>query len=435
MEKSTQTSLLVVGDEQLVAWPRVAAISSMVAFSLPTFITGLEVYAGLTVQEGFLALIIGSVLLTLIGGTMGVIGAKTRMSSYLLVRVAFGDKGAGLVNIAFALSLIGWFGVNIDLFSSAVSRLASDFTELTIPEWVIEVVAGLCMVATTVFGFKAINILASLLIPVLAFVTFYMFFVAKGHMSLSEFWLFDKTASLSFSDGVGAIVGAIIIGAIILPDITRFSRHWTGGIHTAFWSYMVVELIVIFVAGFAAAAIGEIEILDLMLALGLGTVAFIIVIAGSWVLNSLNLYSTMLSLEATWPKCKGRGLTCLVGLIGVLAAFLNILDMFISFLVFLAAIFVPVAGIIIADYLFIKPQKYCISTLENNFKFSKPAFIAWSLGAALSVLSDISWVPSVTSIKVLDAILLSAMIYVILYKLLPHPELNNQTATKGEVCE
>lgn len=419
MENSTQMSSLIVRDDQLVAWPRVAAISSMVAFSLPTFITGLEVYAGLTVQQGLLALLIGSVLLTLIGGAMGAIGAKTRMSSYLLVRIAFGDKGAGLVNLAFAISLIGWFGVNIDLFSGAVSRLAEDFTQLTIPEWVIEVVAGLCMVSTTVFGFRAINLLASLLIPILALLTFYLFFVANNHMSLSEYWLFEKTVSFSLSDGVGAIVGAIIIGAIILPDITRFSRHWTGGIHTAFWSYMVVELIVIFVAGFAAAAIGQTEILDLMLTLGLGSAAFVIVIAGSWVLNSLNLYSTMLSLEATWPKCKGKGITVLVGLVGVLAAFLNILDVFISFLVFLAAIFVPVAGIIIADYFFIKPQHYCIARLEQNVQFSKPAFIAWLVGAAMSVLGEQAWMPTVTTINVLDAVILSGVVYVVMYKFFP----------------
>ena len=55
-------------------------------------------------------------MLTIIGCITGSIGARTRLSSYMLVRIAFGDRGASLVNLAFALSLLGWFGVNIDLF-------------------------------------------------------------------------------------------------------------------------------------------------------------------------------------------------------------------------------------------------------------------------------------------------------------------------------
>ena len=106
MEQQSEFSAAPVSDEQLVAWPRVAAVSSMVSFSLPTFITGLEVYQALTISDALWAMLIASILLTVVGGTMGAIGARSRMSSYLLVRIAFGNKGAGLVNMAFALSLM-----------------------------------------------------------------------------------------------------------------------------------------------------------------------------------------------------------------------------------------------------------------------------------------------------------------------------------------
>ena len=95
-----------------------------VAFSLPTFITGLEVYQGLTPWQTILALVIGSAMIFVIGTAMGGIGSETRMSSYLLTRIAFGDYGAGVVNVAFAISLLGWFGININLFADAVSGLS-----------------------------------------------------------------------------------------------------------------------------------------------------------------------------------------------------------------------------------------------------------------------------------------------------------------------
>ncbi|MEP1383909.1 MAG: cytosine permease [Paraglaciecola sp.] len=429
MDNQNEYSSVAVTAEQIVSWPRVAAVSVMIAFSLPTFITGIEVYQGLTVPDTVWALIIGSVLLTIIGGTMGAIGAKTRLSSYLLVRIAFGDRGAGVVNLAFALSLIGWFGVNIDLFSGAVSHLLLDVFEIHIPDSPIEMAAGICMIITTIFGFKAINILASIMVPVLVVVTAMMFWAAYNQLSLEQFWYFEKSATLTLSDAVSAIVGAIIVGAIILPDITRFSKHWTGGVYTAFWAYMVVELIVLFVAAFAAAAIGQSEILSLMLGLGLGLAAFVIVIAGSWLLNSLNLYSTMLSVEATWPKITGKLYTCLFGLAGIIAAFFNILDMFIAFLSFLAAIFVPVSGVIMVDFLFVRREFYNLDSLNNNVKFSPAAFIAWLLGAALAVFSDVAFIPSFTGITVLDAVLISGIVYALLCNVWSTPVKN----VEGEI--
>lgn len=406
----------VVKTTDLVAWPRIAAVSAMVSFSLPTFVTGLEIYQALSIHDALWALLIGSIILTLIGGAMATIGVQSRLSSYLLVRIAFGNSGAGIVNLAFALSLIGWFGVNIDLFSSAVVRLIGAEFGIALPEWPIDIFAGFCMVVTTLYGFKAINILASVMVPILAVVTGMMLFGAIDIMSLDQYLAVEKEASLTLGNGVSAIVGVIIIGAIILPDITRFSNHKRGGIYTVFWSYMVVELFVLFVSGYAATAIQEPEVLNLMLKLNLGFAAFFIVIAGSWVLNSLNLYSTTLSVEATFPKWNKKVVIITLGAVGVLAAFMNILDMFIAFLSFLSDVFVPVAGVIIIDAFFIKPEAYNIKTLQNHFKFSIPAFVAWLIGATFAVFNGVIFTFEVTGITVIDAIVLTSSVYIALMK-------------------
>lgn len=411
MEDGNEFSATPVRDDQLVAWPRVAAVAVMVAFSLPVFVAGLDMYHALTVPDFLIALVVGSALLTFIGATMGAIGARTRMSSYLLVRIAFGDRGAAVVNLAFAVSLIGWFGVNIDLFSGAVIRLGTDLWGVTWPAWPIEIIAGVLMTLTTLFGFRAINILASALAPILALVTVLLLFGSFESHTAAGLMALEKVATLTVSDGVSAVVGGIIIGAIILPDITRFVRQWKGAIHVAFWAYMVVELAVFLVAGIAGAASGKTEILDVMLHFGLGLGAFAIVIAGSWVLNSLNLYSTVLSVQATMPRLKGALTTCVLGGMGILAAFMNILDSFLAFLGFLSIIFVPVAGVIITDYLLIRRAAYTFETLAENRAVSTTGFIAWAAGAALATLISFGHVGSLLGVGVLDSVVLSALLY------------------------
>lgn len=411
MDETSEFDAVAIGDDQLVAWPRIAAVAAMVAFSLPTFITGLEVYHALSPVQALLALTLGSIIIFIIGALMGGIGAKTHMSSYLLVRIAFGDRGAGLVNIAFAISLLGWFGININLFADAAGRLASDVFGWTVPELVWITIASLCMTVTTLVGFKAINLLATAMVPILAIVTGLLIFTSLDTQSFSDFVSADKAASLSFGDGVSAVVGAIIIGAIILPDITRFARHWSGAIYTAFIAYVVVQLAVMCAAALAGGATGEIEILDVMLNMGLGIGAFVIVIAGSWVLNSLNLYSAVLSTKATFPKLGTVMLTLALGAIGIIAGVLNLLDYFVTFLFYLSIIFVPVAGVILVDYFLIRPDRYKIETLEENASFNLKGFATWAIGAVVSILMSEAIIPSLTGMAAMDAALLTGVLY------------------------
>ena len=405
---------VAIGEHQLVPWPRVAAVAAMVAFSLPTFVTGLEVGAGLSLANTFWALLWGSIIIVIIGAVMGVIGARSRMSSYLLVRVAFGDKGAAIVNIAFAISLLGWFGVNINLFMDAVAGLGRDVWEVELPPVGLAIFASFCMTLTTLVGFKAINILASLLVPVLAFVTFMLAKTAMTSQTLPEIMSAEKVETLTTGEGISAIVGAIIIGAIILPDITRFVRHWSGAIYTAVIAYIVVQLAVMGAAALAGATTGQSDILQIMIDMKLGLGAFIIVIAGSWVLNSLNLYSAVLGVKATFPKLKTIALTIGLGAVGVLAALMNILDGFITFLFYLSVIFIPVAGVLIIDALFIRPDVYRIETLNDNRALNWKGFTAWAVGAVFAVLASEAVLPTLTKIAAMDAVILSGLLYIAL---------------------
>ncbi|MGR9091739.1 MAG: purine-cytosine permease family protein [Gammaproteobacteria bacterium] len=402
-----------VPPEHRVGWFRVGLISAMVAFSLPTFVTGAEVYLATDNKSAALSILIGCGMLTLIASICGSIGSRTHLSSYMLARVAFGTKGAALVNIAFAISLLGWFGVNIDLFGGALLRLLQDTLGVSAPVWTVELFAGVVMTTTTIYGFKAINTLSMLLVPVMMIVTVVLVSAALGIRPFDETLTAEQLSEISFGHAISSVVGGVIVGAVIMPDITRFIRHWSGAVYTALLSYGLVQATVMTSGGLAADVLVNDDFLDVLIVMGLSWGAFVIVIAGSWVLNSLNLYSTSLSVEATFPKTENKLLIVGLGALGTVAAFFNILDYFLTFLFYLAIVFVPVAGVIAVDHFFARSSAYFehLETAERNF--SPMALIAWAAGSIVALLGAESII-ELTGIAALDAMFVSAVSYAVL---------------------
>ena len=412
MSEHGEYSTAPVPDDQTVGWARVGIVAAMVAFSLPTFLTGVEVAIAAEPAAALIAILAGNLLLSGIGGVCGAIGARTRLSSYMLVRIAFGRHGAALVNLAFAVSLLGWFGVNIDLFGEAVQRLLADETALAVPEWLVEAAAGTVMTVTTVYGFRAINMLSAVLVPVLIGVTGLLLLQA------TDAGFADRgiaSEQLSFGDAMSTVVGAVIIGAIILPDITRFIRHWRGGVYTAFLCYLVVGSIVQIAGGMAALAFADDDLLNIMILIGLGWAAFAIIIAGSWVLNSLNLYSASLSFQATFEELQGKRWVAVLGVLGTLAAFADILDYFQEFLFYLAIIFTPVAGVIAVDYLWMRQGAYHGDREEKPDLFNWIALAAWAIGAFVALLGVLGFI-RISGVAALDAIVAAAVFHTLAHR-------------------
>lgn len=430
MEPPYDTSQQDIEGDALVSWPRVAAVSAMVSFSIPTFMTGIELFALLSWQQTVITLLIGGMLLTLVGGLMGSIGAITRKNSYMLVRVAFGSLGAQILNLLFAVSLVGWFGLNLDLFSSSVAAILNhDTSELPLTIG-IEAIVGILMILTTMYGFNVINRLSVVLVPIMMAVSAVLLYQSLAITSFEHFTNDMSQAQNSISQGVSLIVGVIIIGAIILPDITRFSRQRRGGVYTAFWSYLIAQSAVIVIAGFAAYALEANNILDVLLALGIGSWSLLIIVAGSWILNALNLYSAELAVNASLPRLKQNLVAIGLGVVGMFAAFANILEIFVLFLSVLTAVFIPVAGIIAVDFFVLNKSAYFLklnseshhaNSLSSeqmsydaqnlNYSGHKSALIAWAVGAGIAGYDLFEPISVVTGIAALDAILVSAILH------------------------
>lgn len=408
LPEQDEFSTHAVPTDARVASFRVAAVASVVSFSLPTLIAGIEVSSGVGPDLTLAAILGGALVIFLIGWLMGSIGARTGFNSYLLVRLAFGDVGARIVNVMFSISLLGWFGINLNLFGLALAGLSEELFGVIPPELLVTIMASLLITLTTIIGFRAINLVSTLMIPVLAFVALALLVTATNQTAPL---VARSGAEISLGDGISAIVGSIVIGSIIMPDITRFLRTSGGALLTSGTSFMIAQPLVMWVAASAAMVLGAEDIISIMLTLGLGLGAFIIIIAGSWVLNALNLYSAVLAVTASFPSLSARTVTVVLGVTGVTAGLLNILDSFVTFLFYLSVIFIPVAGVIIVDHFIARPQAYRVTEVEENQPINRWGLLAWLMGAAVALAASEGFIGSLTRVAALDAMLTAAVLY------------------------
>lgn len=96
-----------------------------------------------------LAMILTQLILGVLGGFTGYISAKTGLNAGMLLGHVFGRYGSIPIMFAIGLSLLGWFGFQLELFSQSITAL------LHIPsEFLVFVIAisGVVMITSGVIG-------------------------------------------------------------------------------------------------------------------------------------------------------------------------------------------------------------------------------------------------------------------------------------------
>ena len=120
-------------------------IGGTIGFAI--FIVAAQIGGSLGYAKAGTAFAIGSLILGIMGAMTSYIGARTRLSTYLLTEFAFGQQGAKIVNLAIAASLIGWYGVISSTLGQATTSMLSESFGIHIPEVLAVIVASALMLS------------------------------------------------------------------------------------------------------------------------------------------------------------------------------------------------------------------------------------------------------------------------------------------------
>lgn len=333
----------------------IATTSAAWVIAVTTLYTGGSLAESMPINQVLLAVGVGLGLVAVIGGLMGHLGAVYGVSTTMLAHHSFGTLGAALLGVVIAVTLgVGWFAWQVSFFATTLHELFPDaiWSE---PRWSM-IWAGALMTLSAFGGFVWLSRLSMVAVPLVLGLAAYGVFIATGSSS-SEAIATSGEQTMSHLVGATAVVGSVIFGAIVLPDVSRFARKGQRGGMTVAAGYAIAGAVVMIAGALMVTSVNvpsvgrTANIPAVMSALGLGWGAFVILLFAQWTTNDSNLYSGSLGLAAItrWPKGL---LVVLMGAAGIVIASFGIQDQFVPFLVLLGTFIPPVAGVVIADYFF-----------------------------------------------------------------------------------
>jgi cytosine permease len=399
-----------VPEGKTVGGVRIGMINGGLAFAVPGLITGIEIGKALGLVQSIYAFLLGGLILSILGTVTGLVGMHNRLTSCMTMKFVFGNIGANVLSFAFVLSLLGWYGVNIDLFSEVTLQLFLNIFDFSPAIWLLEILIGILVTLTTIWGFKLLEKISSMFVPILFLLVVYMLYKSIGYVT-PDVKIASNNVSFTFGEAVSAVVGSFIVSVVLMPDFTRFSASKKDTVVASFLPFFLLSTFVYIASAMAGIAVNDDDILHIMLTLGLGGLAFVLLIVSSWVTNVVNLYSSALGLNAINPKWHEWKLIIIAGVLGTVAASFNLLDSFTNFLFSLSVIFTPVAAIYVVDFFIIrKKHSYDVSSLKDIEAVNWVAILSWFVGILVSVMTN-KGIITITTIEVCDAILITVPVY------------------------
>jgi cytosine permease len=390
-----------VPHDQSVSAFRISLVMVGIAFTLTGLYTGSELAMSLGLPVGVRAAVLGGIVLTVMSVPAAMVGARTRLSTYMIVSHVFGKGGARWVNLVLAIVLLGWYAVTAELFGRTFYLTAANYLPVNAPEWVYTVASSALVVATTVFGFRAINHLSLVAAPLLVALTVYVAWRGIMHASWGAISSIPGT-HVDLGTGVSAVIGGWIVNVVLMPDVTRYSRTTLECAVISFVGNGAGAAAAVVLAMIPALAFGEIDPMKYMAVLGMVGIAFTVLVVSTWTINAINLYSTGLVTSTAFRSVSYGRLVVGSGLVGTFLALIGIADRLIDFLVILGIIVPPIAAVYLTDFFVLRRQDYSDAGAGESSLTNLNGLGACLTGAAVGLSmyythSSLTGVPTIES--------------------------------------
>ncbi len=132
-------------------WLEMGLVWVGIGMCLAALMLGGVIGFGLDLTSAAAAILLGSLVLTIINSLCSVVGADTGLSTAMIGRFAFGDIGVYVTAAILALGCYGWFAVQLGLFGETAAAGIKMITGANVSTQILIVIGGILMLATAIW--------------------------------------------------------------------------------------------------------------------------------------------------------------------------------------------------------------------------------------------------------------------------------------------
>jgi putative hydroxymethylpyrimidine transporter CytX len=334
--------------------------STLLWFSLGTsllvLVAGTYLVPALSLPEALLAILVGGIAGNLMLGLAATIGTDARVPAMVLLRAPLGRQGSYLATALNVLQNLGWTIFELIVIATAAAALSKQVFGFE-AKWAWTLVFGALTTALALLGpvgfvrewvrrFAVWVVLASY-----GYLTWWALHDAHVH----ELWTRDGKGGLGFWQGVDLMVAMPASWLPLAADYSRFGRRRTDSFVGAFVGYLIPNVWLYALGALLLLSQGLSDATSLLTAIAGGGVASALALTALGIDETkepfANVYSTAVSLQNLLPRVPQRFLIVLAAVGSTGAALVIDLGRYQSFLYLLGSFFVPLFGVLLADWL------------------------------------------------------------------------------------
>jgi len=385
-------------------WFSIANIWFGCIASLPALLIGSTLIQSLTIIEAIVVSILGYSFVLIFLSLLSVKAVKYRLNAVQLAERSFGSSGSKIiVGLIIGTASMVWFGIQANIAGISFSKVLLDVFDINFSVNASSLFWGIIMVLTAVFGFKYVKWLNFIAVPSVVILIIFSLVITLQNVSIADILAYRPEGEMSLSKAIGIVVGLIAVGGVISPDYNRFAKTPKTAVIGSVVGMLPAAVAFLTIGAILAIVKGTQDIVEIFAQIGYPIMAMSILILVTWTSNVMSAYSGGLGLNSTFHLSeKYRPYTTLiVGIIGTLLGVIGILDKFTEVAFLLSAMIPPIAGVIIADYYFVKKTEF------NKKSFDWVGISSWLGGVSIVFLFE-------SDIKNILGIVVSGFLYSIL---------------------
>jgi purine-cytosine permease-like protein len=326
---------------KLQNWVTLTSVQAGIYICTSALMTGVVLLRSYGLLTALLSLAVGCTFVWLLSIVFTHMGVTTRKPLISLIEDSLGSFGSHIGGMAFGISLVGWFAIQLNLMSQGLQPFFS-----TLSPWFIKTILGFFLTVSVIKGMRSISLVADLSMPFMLGIMIYILCVSFKECCFPPLGNFGLA-------GVPLVIMSALAGIIDSPTYYCFAKnHKHAQISIAVVSLGIMPFIALTGLFLSMLSPGK-DLIPALMDLGGDTwkviLALFLILAG-WTTNNGNLYSASVAFQGIPMSFPKR--TFLLGSMGTLLSFFPLLQHYEIVLSMMSIVLASFGALLLVFYLY-----------------------------------------------------------------------------------